>query len=127
MFSSKLKSAAAVLLAASALAACGSSSSHAVSGSHPTYTIGVLTDLTGPGADFNDSFPAGVKAGVGVAKTDGYNIRIVQADTQTSPAGTLAAAQRLVAQDHVFAVVMSSSLGFAAAPYLLSHGVPVFG
>jgi branched-chain amino acid transport system substrate-binding protein len=36
-------------------------------------------------------------------------------------------AQKLVDQDHVSAVFMASPVGFAAAPYLASHNVPVFG
>jgi ABC-type branched-subunit amino acid transport system substrate-binding protein len=49
------------------------------------------------------------------------------ADTQSSPAGTLAAAKELVEQDHVFAVLALSALTFAAAPYLMHSGTPVIG
>jgi branched-chain amino acid transport system substrate-binding protein len=62
-----------------------------------------------------------------VAKQEGYNIKYVVADTGSTPSGTLAAAQKLVEQDHVLAVVAISFLTFAAAPYLTSHGVPVYG
>jgi hypothetical protein len=48
-------------------------------------------------------------------------------DDQTSPTGALAAAQQLLQKDHVFAVIMESGVGFAAAPYLTSKGVPVLG
>ncbi|MDA8043866.1 MAG: ABC transporter substrate-binding protein [Actinomycetota bacterium] len=97
------------------------------SGSGSTYTIGVLTDLTGLAATNNHTFPIGVAAGVGVAATEGYKFRYVVADTATSPSQALSAAQKLVEQDHVFAVLTLSSLTFAAAPYLTSHGIPVIG
>jgi branched-chain amino acid transport system substrate-binding protein len=69
----------------------------------------------------------GVKAGVGLAKQEGYDINVVQADTTTSPAGALTAAEKLVDEDHVSAVFMTSLVGFGAASFLASHGVPVFG
>ncbi|HET9732328.1 MAG TPA: ABC transporter substrate-binding protein [Acidimicrobiales bacterium] len=121
-------SAAAVLLAAG----CSSSSKGATpSGSTgsggPTYTVGLLTDLTGPAAATELDTPKGVEAGVGVARSEGYHIKYVVADTGTSPAGALTAAHKLVEQDHVFAVLAASALTFAAAPYLASQGVPVVG
>jgi ABC-type branched-subunit amino acid transport system substrate-binding protein len=45
----------------------------------------------------------------------------------TSPAGELSAAQKLVLQDHVYAVIASSVLLFSAAKFLADHGIPVFG
>ena len=87
----------------------------------------MLTDLTGVSAAGFLTFPKGIQAGIGVAKTEGYNIKYIEADTGSTPSGALIAAQRLVEQDHVFAVLGASSLFFAAAPYLLSHGIPVVG
>ena len=49
----------------------------------------------------------GVKAGIGVAASEGYKINYVVADSQTSPTVALAGAQKLVEQDHVFAVLGS--------------------
>jgi branched-chain amino acid transport system substrate-binding protein len=92
-----------------------------------TITVGVLTDLTGPGANISSTFPQGVKAGIGLAAKDGYNIKYVTADTGTSPNGVLAAAQKLVLQDHVYAVIASSVLLFSGAKFLADHGIPVFG
>jgi branched-chain amino acid transport system substrate-binding protein len=89
--------------------------------------VGVLTDLTGPGSNTGDTTEAGIKAGVGVATSEGYHIRYVVADTGTSPSRALTAAQTLVEQDHVFAVLQLSVVGFGAASYLASHGVPVIG
>ena len=92
-----------------------------------TYTIGLLTDLTGVAASAELSTPNGVKAGVGLANSEGYSIKYVVADAQSSPSGALAAAQQLVEQDHVFAVIAISGLTFAAASWLTSHDVPVVG
>jgi len=96
-------------------------------GAQPTYTIGVLADLTGPGSNTGDTTEAGVKAGIGVASTEGYHIKYVIVDTGTSPTGALNAAKTLVEKDHVLAVDQISVVGFSAAPYLASQGIPVVG
>jgi ABC-type branched-subunit amino acid transport system substrate-binding protein len=110
-------------------AGCGSTSKSGTSGggTGQTYTIGVLTDLTGPAASGNKTIVQGIEAGVVLAKREGYNIKYVVADTTTSPGGALSGAQKLVQQDHVFAVVLHSALGFAAASYLTQHNIPVIG
>jgi branched-chain amino acid transport system substrate-binding protein len=96
------------------------------SGNH-TYTIGILTDLTGPAASGNKTIVQGVQAGVVLAKRDGYTIKYVVGDTTTSPSGALSAAQKMVEQDHVFAVIAHSALAFAATTYLTQHNIPVVG
>jgi ABC-type branched-subunit amino acid transport system substrate-binding protein len=108
-------------------AGCGSSSKGSGATSSHTYTLGVLTDLTGPAASGNQTIVEGVKAGVLLARRDGYDINYVVADTQTSPTGALSAAKKLVEQDHVFAVIAHSALAFAASTYLTSHAIPVIG
>lgn len=108
-------------------AASGGSGSGAGGSGSKTITVGVLTDQTGAGASEFATAVAGVKAGVGVAATEGYHIRYVVGDTATSPAQALTAAQKMVEQDHVFAVIGLSALTFSAAPYLTSQGVPVVG
>ena len=92
-----------------------------------TFTVGVLTDLSGPAASEFASSVNGVKAGVGVAATEGYRIKYVLGDSQTTTTGVLAEAQKMVQQDHVFAVIALSALTFAAAPYLTSNAIPVVG
>lgn len=116
-----------VLLAGLTAACGGSSSSSGGSGSGATYTVGLLTDESGLGASEYATAVAGLKAAVGVAGTEGYKIKYVVGDTQTSPGGALSAAQKLVEQDHVFAVLAVSSLTFAASTFLTQHGVPVIG
>ena len=95
--------------------------------SSKTYTVGVLTDITGGGSTSASTTPAGVKAGVGLAATEGYHINYVVADTGSSPAQALTSAERLVDQNHVFAVIADSSVAFGAAPFLAAHGIPVVG
>jgi branched-chain amino acid transport system substrate-binding protein len=89
--------------------------------------VGVLIDLTGLAASANKSAIGGINAGVLLGKDEGYTIHYVTADTASSPAGALTAAQQLVEQDHVLAVIAISSLTFAAAGYLASQHVPVVG
>jgi branched-chain amino acid transport system substrate-binding protein len=133
-----------VVAAVALIAAAGCSSSSKSGSSSPTsggsssptsggsnggkaYTVGVLTDLTGLAATNALTYPKGVQAGIGVAAKEGYNIKFVTVDTGSSPTGALSGAQKLVEQDHVFAVVGSSAFMFAAAPYLKSKGIPVIG
>jgi ABC-type branched-subunit amino acid transport system substrate-binding protein len=132
-----------VLTAALLMAGCGSSSKSGSSGTTAasssgtagsaggatgkTITVGILSDLTGVAAAGFLTFPKGIQAGIGVAKSEGYNIKYVTADTGSTPTGALTGAQRLVEQDHVFAVMGDSAFFFAAAPFLLSKGVPVMG
>lgn len=117
---------AAVVVAA---AACSSSSkpSTAPTTGTQTYTVGVLTDRTGPGASTSSTSSKGVEAGIGVAAGKGYKIKYVVADTGSSPAGALTAAQKLVTREHVFAVIALSGLTFAASGYLTAHHIPVVG
>lgn len=113
------------------VAACSSSSSGSVgtgaSSGEQTVKIGVLTDLTGPGASANATVEDGIKAGVAYAASRGYHVTYVVADTGTSPTMVLSAAQKLVTQQHVTAILASSAVLFLAANYLTAHNVPVIG
>lgn len=104
-----------------------SSSSSSGGGGGGTITVGVLTDLTGQAASGNKTAPIGAQAGAEIAKADGLNIKIVQADSQTSPSAVLTAAKTLVEQDHVNVVLAVSALTFGAADYLTQKGIPVVG
>lgn len=120
--------AAGAALLAATTAACGSSSSSASGGGGgQTITVGVLSDQTGLAASGNKTTVQGVQAGVVLGKRNGYTVKYVAADTQSSPTAALSAAQKLVTQDHVNAVVAVSSLTFAAASYLTQQHVPVVG
>lgn len=52
-------------------AGCSSSSSVSSSGGGKTYTVGILTDVTGPAASGNKTSVQGVQAGAVLAKRDG--------------------------------------------------------
>jgi ABC-type branched-subunit amino acid transport system substrate-binding protein len=97
------------------------------SGGGKSITVGVLTDVTGLAASGNKTSIQGVQAGVAYAKDQGYNIHYVVGDTTSSPAGALTAAQTLVDQDHVDAVVAVSAVAFGGAPFLTQHHIPVVG
>ncbi len=129
----KVSAALGTLVLSLTLVACGSSSGASSGGGGSsggaghTYTIGVLADVTGPGASVNGSAEEGVQAGVKLAARDGYTIKTIVADTGTSPSQALTAAQQLVEQDNVTAVIAESAVTFGAAPWLTAHGVPVLG
>ena len=104
-----------------------SSPSTSGSGGGETITIGILTDLTGPAASGIKTSPLGARAGAEIAASEGFNLKFVEGDTQTSPSAILTAAHKLVEQDHVDVVLAASALTFAAADYLTSAGIPVVG
>jgi ABC-type branched-subunit amino acid transport system substrate-binding protein len=130
-----------MLAAATALmtlaAGCGSSKSSGSStgstggggggGGKHTLTIGILTDLTGPAASTAKTSVLGAEAALTMAAQQGYTLKFVDGDSQTAPGATLAAAQKLVEEDHVTAVIAISALAFAAANYLKSQNIPVVG
>ncbi len=120
-----------LVLVVSAACSSGSSAPGTTTGSGTgapkTFTVGVLTDLSGPAASEFASSVNGIKAGVGVAATEGYKINYVLGDSQTNPTAILPAAQKMVQEDHVFAVIALSALTFSAAPYLTSSHTPVVG
>jgi branched-chain amino acid transport system substrate-binding protein len=113
------------------LAACGGGSSGG-GGSNSatgTYTLGVMFDATGPAAQ--PAAPKGVQAYANYINSlggiHGAKLKVVSVDTGSSPAGALVAAQKLVQQDHAYAIVALSSFFYGAQPYLLQHGIPVTG
>ncbi|MET9088838.1 ABC transporter substrate-binding protein [Streptomyces sp. NPDC004237] len=113
-----------------ALSGCNSSTAGSADGDG-TIKLGVLTDLTGPAASAFKSTEQGIKAYVEAANQAGgiagHKIQYVVRDTASTPTGALTAAQKLVQNDHVFAVVEVSSNFYGAEPYLLKQGVPVVG
>lgn len=115
-----------VALAVTTAAGCGSSGGSA-SGPGKTLTVGLLTDATGPAASGNKSSVEGVKAGAVYAARNGYTVKYIVADTQSSPTATAAAAQKLVTQDHVDVVIAHSALTSLASNYLTARGIPVVG
>lgn len=101
--------------------------SGATAGGPKTFTVGLLTDLTGLGGSINKSSVDGVKAGAFFASRNGYTIKYVVADTGTNPAAVMPAVQKLVLQEHVGAVIAISALTQLAATYLTARKIPVVG
>ena len=92
-----------------------------------TITVGLLGDFSGPAASGNKTSDLGLEAGAYIAAQKGWTIKFVKADTQTSPAATLTAAQKLVQEDHVSAVLAVSAVTTFAADFLHKNNVPVIG
>jgi branched-chain amino acid transport system substrate-binding protein len=127
---------AAVALLVTGVAACSSASSAGGSGGSTqaapaTINLGMITDATGAYSSAFTTAEKGIKAYVTMVNSEGgingHKLSYVVADTTSTPAGALTAAQELVQRDHVFAVIAVSSMFFGAEPYLLKEGVPVVG
>jgi ABC-type branched-subunit amino acid transport system substrate-binding protein len=125
---SRFLAAAAFIATVASWAVSWSSASAGASGNGlKTLSVGLLTDLTGPGASSSATSVLGVKAGVYLAKRDGYDLRYYVGDTATSTTTGLSAGQSLVEQHHVLAVIAVSALTFSAAPFFKAQGTPVIG
>jgi branched-chain amino acid transport system substrate-binding protein len=108
-----------------------SPSSSSGGGNGAPIKIGVLADLTGVASSTFGTSEKGIKAYAEGVNADGgvngHKINYVMADTGSSPAGALTAAQRLVQTEKVFAIVSDSASFYGAEAYLLKQGVPVVG
>jgi branched-chain amino acid transport system substrate-binding protein len=126
-----------VVAACTALAACSSSGSSNTSSrtgpnvSGKTITIGFVTDLTGVASSGFLTSKLGIDAYLNrinaAGGVNGYKIKYILADDNSTPTGALTAVQKLVQQDNVFAIVEDSSDFFGAEPYALAQGIPVVG
>jgi branched-chain amino acid transport system substrate-binding protein len=124
-----------------AVSACGSSGSSAPSGPAATKNqtqaagtpikLGVLTSLTGPASSSFTTVEQGVKARLAVENAsggvDGHKLEYVMADDQSTGPGAVAAAQKLIEQDHVYGILENSAFFSAAAATTTKAGVPVAG
>ena len=90
-----------------------------------------MTDLTGAASSGFVTSKLGIDAYLGpinaAGGVNGDKINYILADTTSTPTGALTAVQKLVQQDHVFAIVEDSSDFFGAEPYALQQGIPVVG
>ncbi|SEO55003.1 ABC transporter substrate-binding protein [Trujillonella endophytica] len=97
--------------------------------------IGLLTEITGPAAaQKGDRAQTGFNARLAVNRDEGgacadTEVELVVADTASNPQGALTAAQRLVQQEDVYAILGDSQLFFAAVDYLTTQAadMPVIG
>ena len=112
----------------------GSPSSAAARGvpAGPPITVGIVTSVTsvlgteafsGPLYGAQAFFRAlNAKGGIG-----GRQIKVVTCDDSGSGSGNQACVHRLIDQDHVVALVATSVLDYAGAPYVSAQGVPDIG
>jgi branched-chain amino acid transport system substrate-binding protein len=124
---------AAAAAALTLLAACSSSSagtSSSGSGAR-TVKVGIMIDETGANAPAWTGYPTAIKIAFNDINKDGgvngVKATYVIADSQSSTAGTLSAAQNLIEQDHVSVLMPMSEYFFAAEPYVLAQKIPVIG
>jgi branched-chain amino acid transport system substrate-binding protein len=126
---------AAIALLATVVTACGSAKSAGSGGGTQkaigTIKIGLIADLTGP---FSSSFTTSAKGLAAYVRMvndnggiNGHKLSYVVADTTSTVTGALTAAQKLVQDNNVFAVVDDSAVFSGAEPYLLQQGVPAAG
>jgi branched-chain amino acid transport system substrate-binding protein len=130
-----------VIVGTLALSACGSSHKSGGGGGSPAATktqaagtpikLGVLTSLTGAAASSFNTVEKGVKARLGLENAsggvNGHKLQYVMADDQSTGPGAVAAAQKLIQQDHVYGILENSSFFAAAAPTTTKAGVPITG
>ena len=96
-----------------------------------TIKVGLITALTGVTssneADTPDGAMARIDAQNAAGGVNGRQILLVTVDDQSTTAGDATAAQVLVQQKGVFAVMGYSSFLFASTKYLQQQGMPVTG
>lgn len=96
-----------------------------------TIVIGQFASMTGPNASLALGSFQGVKLAVNernaAGGVNGRAIRLVTADTQSTPAGTFAAVTRLVSEERAVALVgeVASSLSLVGAELAQKHDVPM--
>jgi branched-chain amino acid transport system substrate-binding protein len=93
-------------------------------------TVGIVGDVTGPLSSAAGGAVQGAKAAFDAQNAqggvNGRKIVVVTQDTQSNPNNALQAAQSLVQQSHVFAVLDGPSAFFSAMyPYFHQNNVPI--
>jgi branched-chain amino acid transport system substrate-binding protein len=94
-----------------------------------TIKVGVYGSLTGTTATFGESTVKGVQLALdelnAAGGIGGKKVTIISEDDQSKPEEAATAAQKLITQDHVIALIgeVSSSRSLAAAPIAQSNGV----
>src|SRR5580704_5331629 len=95
-------------------------------------TVGSIVNATGPLSSDFAPIVNGVQAYFSMINSEGgvagRKLKLAdQEDDQGSPTTDLSVAQKLVQQDHVFAVVGVGTPFFGGASYLAQTGTPTFG
>ncbi|MEQ6900398.1 ABC transporter substrate-binding protein [Nocardioides sp. YIM 152588] len=116
------------------LAACGENAAAGDAATSGPIKLGVFASLTGPASATFKATPAAAEARIKAYEASGgecadRGFEVVEADDTSTTEGALKAAQKLVQQDKVFAVLHSSSFFYGASQYLTTQasGTPVFG
>ena len=137
----KLRAGVTVLASVLVLAACSSSgggstassAGAASTGKFPngTLTVGLMTSLTGVSAPTYSDAEAGVQMAFNTINAaggvNGQQLKFVSADDQSTAAGALAAAQKLVLQDHVSIVLVFDNVSEGAVGFLEQNNIPTLG
>lgn len=114
----------------------GTSSGGGGGGGSQTVKVGIVTSLSGPAAaTYGEAAKAGVEgrlaayADEGGECADSVDFQVVEADDASNPAGALAAAQRLVQQERVYAILSTSPNFNGARQFATTQasGVPMLG
>ena len=109
----------------------GSNTASAPGVTATTIKVGLITALTGVTSSNEADTPQGALARIDAQNAaggvNGRQIQLVTVDDQSTTTGDLTAAQVLVQQKKVFAVIGYSSFLFASAKYLQQQGIPVTG
>jgi branched-chain amino acid transport system substrate-binding protein len=96
-----------------------------------TITIGLITSLTGNASSTFADTPAGVQAAFDAQNAaggvDGRKLVLATGDDQSAVSQDLTAAQNLVSNQHVYAVIGYSPYQFGSTSYLQKQGIPVVG
>jgi ABC-type branched-subunit amino acid transport system substrate-binding protein len=97
-----------------------------------TIKIGVISPKSGPsGSSYAPSTENGIKARIDAANSSGElgtrHIELVSKDDQGNTANNSTAAQQLVEDDQVFAIIEVSSVADGSAKYLNDNKIPVAG
>jgi branched-chain amino acid transport system substrate-binding protein len=116
------------------LTACGGGAAGDADSTSGPVKVGVLTSLSGAAAAHYADTESGVKARFAAYKAAGgkcaaRGFDVVMADDQSTPQGALTAAQRLVQQESVYAVLPVSTYFYGAGQYAGTQagGTPFLG
>jgi branched-chain amino acid transport system substrate-binding protein len=147
MRSAKLKVGIAILAAVALVAACSSSSKKTAGGGsstptgsgsasaatfpNGTLTVGLSTPLTGVSAPTYSDAEKGVQMAFDTINAaggvNGQQLKVVTADDASTPAGALAAAQKLVLQNHVSILLSLTNVSVGAVGFIEQKGIPTLG
>lgn len=121
----------ALLVAAGTGVSVGTAEASASGATKAPITIGVIASFTGSLSYPQSEVDGGLQARFNLQNehggVNGHKLKMIVLDDGSSPQGSVNAANVLVQEDHVFAVINTSILAFASAPFLNQQGVPVVG